>query len=77
MAYSVYIDNIKDFPDMKKEKNIQANYRLPESLLNDLKEVADATQVSQSQIVKEGVQDRVNRLKKNLERRQRSVAVPS
>lgn len=60
---------------MKKDKNIQANYRLPESLLNDLKEVAEATQVSQAHIVKEGIQTRVKRLKAVIERRQKSETV--
>lgn len=62
---------------MTKDKNIQANYRLPESLLNDLKEVAEATQTSQSLIVKEGVQARVRRLKAMVERRQKSESVPA
>lgn len=57
---------------MKKDKNIQANYRLPESLLTDLKAVADAVQLPQTQIVKEGVETRIRTLKRVIERRQKS-----
>jgi len=44
---------------MKKTKKIQANYRLPESLLQELKEVATATDQPQSAIVYDALREKL------------------
>ena len=51
---------------MKKEKTKQANYRLPKSLLNDLKFVSEHRDESQSAIVQSAVREKVSRLKRNI-----------
>lgn len=58
---------------MKKQQNKQANYRLPETLLNDLREVAEETQMPQSLIVRAGVQEKINRLKTQIQRRKQKA----
>lgn len=58
---------------MKKQRNKQANYRLPETLLNDLREVAEETQMPQSLIVRTGVQEKINRLKTQIQRRKQKA----
>jgi hypothetical protein len=59
-----------------KEKTKQANYRLPESLLSDLAEVAEEIKTPQTSIVTAAVQARVVSLKKQIERRkERELAV--
>lgn len=59
---------------MKKEKTKQANYRLPESLLRDLKFVSEHREESQTEIVETAVQSKVARLKKNiLQQRERQA----
>lgn len=55
---------------MKKDKTVQANYRLPVSLLRDLKEVAETVEVSQTQLVKDALEARVRRAKRVIARRQ-------
>ena len=62
---------------MKKTKTKQANYRLPEELLNDLQEVSEAVEVSQTQLVREAVEARVRRAKRVIERRQESELSPA
>lgn len=62
---------------MSKEKNKQANFRLPEPLLDDLQKVADKSGDSQTDIVKKAVRQQVNRLKNkyNLNEKAETVAV--
>lgn len=62
---------------MKTNKKIQTNYRLPEALFNDLKEVSEATQVSQTQIVKQAVETRVRQLKQVIKRRRETESLPA
>jgi hypothetical protein len=62
---------------MKKAKTIQANYRLPESLLSDLKEVSEAAEIPQTQLVREGIEARVRRAKRVIERRQNAELAPA
>jgi hypothetical protein len=62
---------------MKKAKTIQANYRLPEALLTDLKEVAEAAEIPQTQLVREGIEARVRRAKRVIERRQNAELIPA
>ena len=54
---------------MKKEKNIPASYRLPESLLNDLRFVAGETEKPQIAIVRDGLQTKVESIKKQIQRK--------
>jgi hypothetical protein len=54
---------------MKKGNTIQANYRLPQDLLSDLRSVAEEEQLPQSAIVTAAVQMRVAALKKKIQRR--------
>jgi hypothetical protein len=54
---------------MKKGNTIQANYRLPQDLLSDLRSVAEEEQLPQSAIVTAAVQTRVAALKKKIQRR--------
>lgn len=46
-----------------KQETKQANFRLPEELLIELKEVADRSEVSQTVIVCEAVKEKVSELK--------------
>lgn len=46
-----------------KQEIKQANFRLPEDLLNDLREVADNEQVSQTVIVREAISDKVDEIR--------------
>jgi hypothetical protein len=62
---------------MKTNKKVQTNYRLPESLFNELKEVSEKTQLSQTQIVKQGVEARVRQLKKVIARRRETESAPA
>jgi predicted DNA-binding protein len=62
---------------MKKAKTIQANYRLPESLLSDLKEVSEAAEIPQTHLVREGIEARVRRAKRVIERRQNAELAPA
>jgi hypothetical protein len=62
---------------MKKAKTIQANNRLPESLLSDLKEVSEAAEIPQTQLVREGIEARVRRAKRVIERRQNAELAPA
>lgn len=54
---------------MKREKTTQANYRLPASLLSDLKFVSDEIAEPQTAIVKAAVETRIKVLKRKIERR--------
>lgn len=51
---------------MKKEKIKPASYRLPISLLNDLKFVSEHRDESQTKIVESAVREKVTRLKKHV-----------
>lgn len=51
------------YTPMSKEKTKQANFRLPESLLDDLQKLAEQTPHSQTDIVTKGVRQQVRRLK--------------
>jgi predicted DNA-binding protein len=59
---------------MKKNKIKQANYRLPETLIEDVKELSEKTGTSQTQIVVDGIQLRVKTLKARLARREQAAA---
>lgn len=48
---------------MKKPQNIQVSYRFPEPLVVDLREVAEIAGIPQSLIVREGLKDKLRRLK--------------
>ncbi len=48
---------------MNKEPKRQANFRLPEQLLEDLRLVSDTGGDSQSEIVRKAVEQKVERLK--------------
>lgn len=54
---------------MKKEEKIQANYRLPKSLLSDLKSVAEETGENQTTIVRESLQTKVQSLQRKIQKR--------
>lgn len=61
---------------MKKENTTQVNWRLPESLVEELKAVVEETGESQTQIVREGIQQKVARKKRQIERqKEKEVAV--
>jgi hypothetical protein len=64
--------------EMKREKTRQANWRLPETLLDELREVSEKTETPLTDIVRSGLQERVNRLKAKIAREERSSeAVPA
>lgn len=46
-----------------KQQIKQANFRLPEELLTELKELADNSEVSQTVIVREAVMEKLKQLK--------------
>ena len=48
---------------MSKEPTRQANFRLPEQLLDDLKLVSETTGDSQTEIIKKAVEPKIERLK--------------
>ncbi len=54
---------------MKKEPTLQANFRLPESLLSDLKFVSEETEETQTDIVRDSLQVKVETLKKRIQRK--------
>lgn len=56
---------------MRKPKTRQANWRLPEPLLRDLRDLAQKTDTPLTDIVRSGLQERVNRLKSRLAKEQR------
>ena len=49
---------------MDKDKLKQANFRLPEQLLEDLREVSKKDKDSQADIARKGIADKVKKLKK-------------
>lgn len=70
--YKCYLRN------MRKEPNKQANFRLPEALLNELREVAEVKEMSQTDIVRDGLQEKINRIKSGIQRqreKQEAVAI--
>ncbi len=46
-----------------KQETKQANFRLPENLLSELKEAADESDVTQSVIVREAVSEKLEQIK--------------
>jgi hypothetical protein len=60
---------------MAKEKTRQANWRLPESLLSDLREVAEKAEIPVTDVVRGGLRERVNRLKSKLAREEQQKQV--
>lgn len=51
---------------MSKETKRQANFRLPKNLLDDLRLVSETTGDPQSEIVRRGIEQKVERLKSKL-----------
>ena len=54
---------------MKKEETKQANWRLPVTLIEELQEVVEETGGSQTELVREAIQQKVARKKRQLERK--------
>lgn len=60
---------------MKKEESVQVNYRLPKSLVGDLKFVAEETGEAQTAIVRDGLRQKLERKKRQIERIKEKEAV--
>lgn len=54
---------------MSKYRKIQANYRLPEGLLDELREVAEEVDMSQSLIVRTGIEEKISKLRSQIKRK--------
>lgn len=59
---------------MKTDKKM-INFRIPENLADDLKEVSDALDVPQSQLVRDAVRDKVAEVKRQIAAQAEEVAV--
>lgn len=60
---------------MNKETKKQANFRLPGELMDDLKQVSEATNDSQTEIVRKAIEQKLNRIKNGLQKKQQAAAV--
>ena len=60
---------------MKQEPKRQANFRLPEQLLEDLRLVSETTGDSQSEIVRKTVEQKLERLKTKLNLNEKTEVV--
>ena len=57
-----------------KKPTKQANFRLPEHLLEELQEVAETLDTTQTEIVKKGVERRIKEIKARLPKLEEAAA---
>lgn len=58
---------------MEREPTKQVNWRLPASLVEELQSVVEQTGETQTQIVREGIQQKVARKKRQIERQREKL----